>query len=721
MHMDFKQDCSYMIRIPNEECRLPVVYICAVCIYTSMITKHHRKYSIYYYQDMAKKTTKTTTKTTTTFVTACLDVYGDTPFDHRTIEWRYTHFRTLAAAGIPLCVYVDPSSHDRMTALAAEFPNIYVMPPRTVQQTWAHHVYTQMHAAETPIAMPTHAHPVKDTVDYLLLMHAKIEFVYDAIVLNPWNTDHFAWIDFSLPFLFQDVFRDQRSQQLTTENTEGVHSSLAACQRHLQRIAHTEYPAYGEPRVYMCGCRGYRDDDVAKLAVHPPLDSAHWRFFGGIFVGHRTAMIEFHHLCRDQFPRFLAQYRKLVWEINYWAWLEAHARTNVQEHAHMNVCTRIVRYTAEHNDTILAHFPEDGDISPPASQRLLDMPGARSTTYDYPRLSGDTDIEPVFVPSSASYVYDNVRDVHWLLTRYVNYSQDERGCYTVRDPHRHIRTRNVLSRLDPMHMVPLNYIEVQDPTDVPINPALATAHNVYLGVEDVRIYMHGDDLRFIGTTFEYSDGSSLRMLEGVIYTESAKMIQSRRVDPPNWTYCEKNWAPVPSMTVPCVAVPCMTNTESELYFVYKWSPMQIGKVPTVVDGRATTAGGTTDIEMDPESPLSNKLYIVHTHEISDPLFRRIKGSTTFTRGMNGDLVGVVHFSIEGSPRKYYHMLLSLDPQTLRPIKYSTPFYFDRIGIEFCIGFTTIGSSFHFWISRVDRDPMHICLPVESVPLVWEVV
>ena len=279
-------------------------------------------------------------------------------------------------------------------------------------------------------------------------------------------------------------------------------------------------------------------------------------------------------------------------------------------------------------------------------------------------------------------------------------------------------------------MVPLDYIEVQDPTDLPINSALATAHNVYLGVEDVRIYMHGTDLRFIGTTFEYADGSCLRMAEGVIDTESAKMTQSRVLDPPNWTYCEKNWTPVPSMAVPSMAVPSMTvpsmtnadtESQSEMYFVYKWSPMQIGCASTVVDGRVPTVIEPADIEMDTNVTLPNKLYIVQTHDISDPLFRRIKGSTTFSKGVDHSLVGVVHFSIDGSPRKYYHMLLSLDPDTLRPHKYSTPFYFDKIGIEFCIGFTTIRSAHHFWISRVDRDPMHICLPVESVPLLWEVV
>jgi hypothetical protein len=666
---------------------------------------------------------------TTTFVTAFIDVYGDAPFDHRNVEWRYTHFRTLAESGIPLCVYVDPSGHDRMTTLATEFPNIYVMPPRTLQQTWAHYNYTEAytsfpasspkgtglrppfrdplgsHSHTDPLCLPNDAHPVKDTINYLLLMNAKIEFVQNAITLDPWKTEHFAWIDFSLPFLFLDV---------------------AACKTHLQRIAHTVYPLYSEPRVYMCGCRGYSDEDVTKLVTDPPLDRAHWRFFGGIFAGHRTALAEFHDLCRDQFPLFLKQHRKLVWEINYWAWLEAQADTDFWK--------RVVRYTAEHNDTILSHFSEDVYASPPAHQRLLDMPGAISNVYDYTRIDHDIDNEPIFVPSSASYVYDPTRDIHWLLTRYVNYSQDKWGCYTVRDPHRHIRTRNVLSRLvdsgmDPdIDMVPLDYIEVQDPIDLPINSALATAHNVYLGVEDVRIYLHGTELRFIGTTFEYADGSCLRMLEGVIDTESAKMTQSRVLDPPNWTYCEKNWTPVPSMTVPSMAVPSMTNADSnkDIYFVYKWSPMQIGKVrvPTA-DGCATTVIGPTDIEMDPTADpnvtLPNKLYIVQTHDISDPLFRRIKGSTTFTRGIDGVLMGVVHFSIDGSPRKYYHMLLSLDPDTLRPIKYSTPFYFDKIGIEFCIGFTTIGSAHHFWISRVDRDPMHICLPVESVPLLWEVV
>jgi hypothetical protein len=253
-------------------------------------------------------------------------------------------------------------------------------------------------------------------------------------------------------------------------------------------------------------------------------------------------------------------------------------------------------------------------------------------------------------------------------------------------------------------MLPIDFREVSDP-ELPRNPALSTLHNVYLGVEDVRIYLsHTDEIRFIGTTLEYADGPCLRMVEGVLDTESSHFSDARIVEPPTWTYCEKNWAPVSDpLTKIDDRFPGVKRRETP-HFVYKWSPMQIGRVPVC----------------DQEG--ANTFEIVRTHDIIDPLFRRLKGSTSFVSSNESGWVGVVHFSIEGSPRQYYHMLLLLDRDTLRPLKYSTPFLFDRIGIEFCIGFTiTNQNMYHFWISRVDRDPMHICLPVESIPFLWEVV
>jgi hypothetical protein len=103
---------------------------------------------------------------------------------------------------------------------------------------------------------------------------------------------------------------------------------------------------------------------------------------------------------------------------------------------------------------------------------------------------------------------------------------------------------------------------------------------------------------------------------------------------------------------------------------------------------------------------TKQLQIIKSHDIQEPWFHKVRGSTTFTKTDEG-LLGVVHFSDEGSPRHYYHVVILLDPVTLKPIRYSKPFYFQKIGVEFCIGFTVIEGEYVFWLSRMDRDPLMI--------------
>ena len=60
---------------------------------------------------------------------------------------------------------------------------------------------------------------------------------------------------------------------------------------------------------------------------------------------------------------------------------------------------------------------------------------------------------------------------------------------------------------------------------------------------------------------------------------------------------------------------------------------------------------------------------------------------------------VVHFSEkEFLERHYFHTLIMLDRITMKPLKYSEPFYFNnRPGIEFCIGFTIVDLTYQFLI------------------------
>jgi uncharacterized metal-binding protein len=82
----------------------------------------------------------------------------------------------------------------------------------------------------------------------------------------------------------------------------------------------------------------------------------------------------------------------------------------------------------------------------------------------------------------------------------------------------------------------------------------------------------------------------------------------------------------------------------------------------------------------------------------------MKGSSPFIE-YKGELIGVTHFSEDAMPRRYFHMLVVLDRTTYEPIRYSKPFVFNKVGIEFCIGFDARDDKYRFWISQFDRDPV----------------
>ena len=161
--------------------------------------------------------------------------------------------------------------------------------------------------------------------------------------------------------------------------------------------------------------------------------------------------------------------------------------------------------------------------------------------------------------------------------------------------------------------------------------------------------------------------------------------------PPNPdSWCEKNWIPI--------------IKDGEDHFIYKWWPFEAGVIK------------------------DNTLVITTTWEHKTPMLSNIRGSSTFVpvddvvglpEGLPDGLLGVVHFSYEGSPRRYYHMLVLLDKTTLKPLKYSDFFVFNEESIEFCIGFTVANGNYHFWISNFDRDPEKMSLPIDKIPLQFD--
>ena len=133
-----------------------------------------------------------------TFVTCYVNIYENEPFQHKNVPWRMEQFEYIAALGVNICVYGDENTQSYIEESAQKYPNVRVM---TMDVPYKETPLYQM-CLDSELTMPERRFAQKDTVEYMALMNAKIEFVQDAINKNPWNTANFAWMDFSMAYIF---------------------------------------------------------------------------------------------------------------------------------------------------------------------------------------------------------------------------------------------------------------------------------------------------------------------------------------------------------------------------------------------------------------------------------------------------------------------------------------------------------------------------------------
>lgn len=220
-----------------------------------------------------------------TFVTCCITVYDVAPTG-RSLEWRMSNFRHIAETGVKIVVYGCDDTMPYLTSVAESFENVRVLR--------IDHEGTPVHRAcsDPGLRMPGARDEVKDTAAYMALINTKIEFIYDAVVRNVWGTDVFAWIDFNIAYVFRDL--------------RGTLSKI-------KRISERPYPP---DFLYIAGIWGEGGD---------VLDRVNWRYCGGFFIGDGASLRHFYALYREHLPAFLREHRVLVWEVNFWAWMETNA------------------------------------------------------------------------------------------------------------------------------------------------------------------------------------------------------------------------------------------------------------------------------------------------------------------------------------------------------------------------------------------------------------
>jgi hypothetical protein len=381
----------------------------------------------------------------------------------------------------------------------------------------------------------------------------------------------------------------------------------------------------------------------------------------------------------------LEEYGVFTWEVNFWAWLEW-----------KGVWTP-TWYRGDHNDRLVALF---SGVSADTYAVKICSDSDERIVYDYP------DIAP-FLPGSAAYLEFGGK--HYLNTRCVNYWMYPNGYYRFHNAEMVIGNRNFLSELDAETMRPLYFEEMgadgklymSASSEEPMEPPEHKKRPMSEGLEDIRLYagLDTENPRFIATNVNYSANGRNRMIVGTYNLTNHRYVDCACIVPPDAnSWCEKNWVPI------------MYGTEE--HFIYKWSPMEIGRI----------------VEKEREDGAKEKhLEIVATHSTAGEwIFSKLRGSTIFSdmpadmvpldlRNMGKEyLVGLAHYSEEHTPRHYYHVLILLEKDTLKPVKWSKVFYFYELGIEFCIGMRALKDErkYQFWISRFDRDPVSIITSVD---------
>jgi len=274
-----------------------------------------------------------------------------------------------------------------------------------------------------------------------------------------------------------------------------------------------------------------------------------------------------------------------------------------------------------------------------------------------------------FLPTSTSILPIGS---HFLLNvRYVNYRIQPDGSYLMSEngvlsPHSHLRTRNFFcTTKDFTAFTPLEEI-------TPDRPPLHDRH--IHGIEDIRLFRKGGTIHFSGTTCEYSHNGQIQEIQGVYDTEVNRLTHLDHMYSPNNTHIEKNW------------IPFHRAYEDDSRFIYTWHPLTIGRV----------TGGHFHKEKEVDTPF---------------LFSHVRGSSTlvFSKGF---LYTMVHCVVETSPRKYYHMVVRLDP--LYEVAYTVPYYFVKNHIEYTLGMVILDNVMTCIVSQNDCDPLIVRIPMDSL-------
>ena len=240
-----------------------------------------------------------------------------------------------------------------------------------------------------------------------------------------------------------------------------------------------------------------------------------------------------------------------------------------------------------------------------------------------------------FTASTPSII--QYKDGYLTNVRLVDFILNGDGSYTYSDGYS-VNTKNMALIMDKNFEVIDSHV---------FNPQLNTECRVR-GLEDVKIIDCGENIGYIST--KQSDDASNRIFKmaGGSYDLTSPVLEYHEIESPINAECEKNWG--------------IFLHDDIIKIVYKWSPLTIYRFNEEMKKMDTLI----------EKPMP---YI----------FTKVRGSTN--GAIYGDELWFIGHVVEyNKPRKYYHLFIILDKNTLELKKYSRLFTFDsNVNVEFCLG------------------------------------
>lgn len=233
------------------------------------------------------------------FITALIDLNEDINRE-KSIDRYIDLFMQLVNTNIKIVSFVSGSLINRLKERTITNRNVILV------SIDIEDLDTYKEVINNNVSLPQERNHSKDTFRYMVIMNAKIEFIYRAIQLV--NDTHYAWIDFGIFHVLHDNDRAIKCLKFIAKS------------RWKQRIL----------AIPGCWDRSVTVDLWNRIA---------WRFCGGFVLGDKLSLLNFYKLYRKVFPKECQN--RLTWEVNFWALLEQRYGLNVQF------------YPGDHNNTII--------------------------------------------------------------------------------------------------------------------------------------------------------------------------------------------------------------------------------------------------------------------------------------------------------------------------------------------------------------------------------